>query len=299
MLGGLAGLAATLYFNLGPLFGLGLLLFGCAVPMLAMEQQGEPSTELNRLHLWVLKLFFVPFYTVGLFYNLTYCIVGKGLLTLVLGIYSVDVALMLVGYLFASPRTFYSVQPLGFGWVVCLICYGPFIRHWPEAQELVSNELFWPHDLRHVALAIPMLSLLALTFSSSVVFGLRGANLGYRGVITNGPFRLMKHPAYFCHAAYAWITALFFLPLTLSTCAVAAVVTVIYRLRAITEERHLRRYPEYVAYCDWIARHGLVARVSQVVVRLLPVPASALRFRKMKPSRIPAASSPTSSGLPR
>ncbi|MER9236025.1 hypothetical protein NKI56_28895 [Mesorhizobium sp. M0622] len=38
----------------------------------------------------------------------------------------------------------------------------------------------------------------------------------------------------------------------------------IYALRAITEERHLSRDPDYVAYCDYIAKNGAVALLKRL-----------------------------------
>jgi len=287
-----------LIFKLGPLVSLWLVIVGCAVPMLALEKGDESEGQPNRWLLWTLKVFFIPFYAYGLFYSLTLLSYAHGLLALVVAVYLVDITFALVGYLFASRRNFYSVQPLGLGWFVCLICYGPLLRLWPQIASVSANEGMWPRELPHAFLAIPMLALLALYFSATIVFGIRFANLGYRGVITAGPYRLMKHPAYFCHAAFAWMTTIFFLPMTLTSFAAAMLITIIYRLRSTTEERHLREYPEYVAYCDWIAQHGIVARLKTGVLKSLRLaPGQALVATT--PARAAAASSPTGSGSPR
>ncbi len=73
----------------------------------------------------------------------------------------------------------------------------------------------------------------------------------------------MKHPAYFAHAGNAWIITPIFLPaagiaLGPSQLLVPIAFTLLYRLRSLTEERHMSEDPAYVAYIGWIARHGLV-----------------------------------------
>jgi protein-S-isoprenylcysteine O-methyltransferase Ste14 len=156
------------------------------------------------------------------------------------------------------------------GWVVCLLCYRPAYAHWPAFAKVVSNEIAWPSTLAFTPLsitaAILMLALLGLYVSATVVFGLRFSNLSNRGVITSGPYRLMKHPAYFAHAANAWILCLVLLPaggidLGLGRILVPLAFTLLYRLRAVTEERHMSEDAAYVAYARWIEQHGLLATV--------------------------------------
>jgi hypothetical protein len=82
----------------------------------------------------------------------------------------------------------------------------------------------------------------------------------------------MKHPAYFAHVGNAWIITFVFLPeagvqLTLPQMLVPIAFTVLYRCRAITEEMHLRKDERYIAYSDWIARHGLVGRLRHLFAR--------------------------------
>jgi protein-S-isoprenylcysteine O-methyltransferase Ste14 len=233
--------------------------------MLILDKQGEPSPELNRTLLWALKLFFIPVYGMTLFLNIAAFTHVQGLAAVVLGIYALDLAFAVVGYLFASARTFFSVQPLGLGWVVCLVCYPPFVFQFRDAAGVLGIETNWPQRLPEPLLAVPMLLLLALYFSATIAFGIRFSNLGYRGVITTGPYKWMKHPAYFCHAAFAWMTVVFFVPLSIASVSAASVLTVIYWLRSVTEEWHLRQYPDYVAYCDFIAERGVLARLKNLL----------------------------------
>jgi hypothetical protein len=48
-------------------------------------------------------------------------------------------------------------------------------------------------------------------------------------------------------------------------CALLLMLNGVYFLRARTEERHLSRDPEYVAYALWIDAHGLLAGLGRVL----------------------------------
>ncbi|OAG62503.1 putative membrane domain protein [Burkholderia pseudomallei] len=49
--------------------------------------------------------------------------------------------------------------------------------------------------------------------------------------------------------------------------AALVAVNLLYWLRAKTEERHLMRDPDYRAYAEWIARHGMFARLGRMLGR--------------------------------
>jgi len=96
-----------------------------------------------------------------------------------------------------------------------------------------------------------------------VIFGCRFSNLTHRGILTNGPYRLSKHPAYLSKNLSYWLIAVPFISTTgsadaLRGCLMLGLVNVIYFLRARTEERHLSRDPAYVAYALWINEHGVL-----------------------------------------
>ena len=135
---------------------------------------------------------------------------------------------------------------------------------------MVTTEVLWPRLLNDTVTswigAGVMLVVLTLYISATVVFGLRFSNLTNRGVITSGPYRLMKHPAYFAHVVNAWVIVFVLLPAagtppSLGMAVVPVAFTVFYRARALTEERHMREEPAYREYEAWIAEHGLLARL--------------------------------------
>lgn len=233
--------------------------------------------------LWALKAIFIPLYggsllaIVSMAFTLDLSEPMGWLVLAVTLAYTVDLAFGLSGYLFASNElapTLRSTQRLVLGWVVCIACYGPIFTHWPAFEAVVLTEISWPSSLVPGPVTIPatvaMLVLLALYVSASVHFGLRFSNLANRGVLTAGPYRLMKHPAYFAHVANAWIIALVLMPaagidLGPSQWLVPLAFTGLYWARARTEEMHMREDPIYVGYADWISRYGLLGRLKRVV----------------------------------
>lgn len=187
----------------------------------------------------------------------------------------VDVQFATVGYaltmkpLDAHIRT---ANPYLAGWVAALICYPPFIlmnnggpldyhyatsdwAHWFEGQTL----LLW--------LWGAVLVLLTAVYAwATVAFGLRFSNLTHRGILTHGPYRWTKHPAYLSKNAYWWLATLPFLVTTGSmtdmvrNTALLALVSAVYYWRAKTEERHLMPDPAYADYAAWMDRNAPVTR---------------------------------------
>jgi len=97
------------------------------------------------------------------------------------------------------------------------------------------------------------------------VFGIRFSNLTYRGVLTNGPYRFTRHPAYLAKNLFWWASVLPFLVTTGSVADAVRnsffllIVNAIYYWRARTEEAHLlAEDPKYVEYHAWMAQHGLI-----------------------------------------
>ena len=128
-----------------------------------------------------------------------------------------------------------------------------------------------------------IVALAAVYAWATVVFGLRFSNLTHRGIITTGPYRFVRHPAYLSKNLLWWMTYLPFLSAeggsaAVQNCILLLAVNAIYYARAKTEERHLLADPAYQAYCAWTAEHGLVARLGRALRRAI-VSGSARRFR--------------------
>lgn len=198
-----------------------------------------------------------------------------GLMVVVL--FLIDVQIGTVGYLLTlRPLDSHirSGNPFLAGWLAALLCYPPFV--WgiigPDNQVL-SYEIGtpgWAHWLagKEALLWVwggLLVFLTGIYAWATVVFGIRFSNLTYRGVLTHGPYRFTRHPAYLSKNLFWWASVLPFLVTTGST--VDAIrnsffllgVNGIYYWRARTEEAHLlAEDPKYRAYHAWMEDHGLI-----------------------------------------
>ncbi len=202
---------------------------------------------------------------------------GMALITL---LFLIDVQIGTVGYLVTfRPLDAHirSGNPLLAGWVAALMCYPPFVFTFMGQGMLGyeagtpgrgdANWAFWLAN--HPALmwlwAALLVALTALYAWATVAFGLRFSNLTYRGVLTNGPYRLSRHPAYLAKNSFWWLSTLPFLVTNgnpvdvIRNCVGLAAVNAIYFWRARTEEEHLwAEDPKYRAYHAWMSEHGLI-----------------------------------------
>ncbi|CAG9215365.1 isoprenylcysteine carboxylmethyltransferase family protein [Burkholderia gladioli] len=167
-----------------------------------------------------------------------------------------------------------TVEPTALGWLVALVCYQPFWSLISDRYIRYEGTLFWDNWLAGVPLiqclwGAAIIALVLCYALSTISFGLRFSNLTNRGIITSGPYRFTKHPAYLTKNLSYWMISVPFVgalgwQVALAHCAALLAVNGIYFMRAKTEERHLMRDPEYRAYAAWIAQHGLFARIRQV-----------------------------------
>ena len=167
-----------------------------------------------------------------------------------------------------------SANPLLAGWLAALVCYPPFqLMQTGGPLFYQTNTAGWGYWLAgHTGLlwawAALLIGLTAIYAWATVAFGLRFSNLTYRGVLTNGPYRFTKHPAYLAKNTFWWLESLPFLVVSHSFTDMVrnafflACVSAIYFWRAKTEEAHLlAEDPKYRAYADWMAQHGLITRL--------------------------------------
>jgi len=183
--------------------------------------------------------------------------------------YFADVGLVSMTYLMSFKVTdthIRSTEPTVLGWTAALVCYQPF---WSliNSQYLGYDpgrpwgawlhEIPWFYDLWGVLILI----LIGIYLWSTIAFGGRFSNLTHRGIITNGPYRYSKHPAYLAKNLSWWLIAMPFMVNTtiaeaLRHSALLLLLNGIYYLRAKTEERHLALDPVYRQYLEWIDAHG-------------------------------------------
>ena len=176
------------------------------------------------------------------------------------GLFVVDVMVFAVGYGVEHPwlrNEIRSVEPTLLGWLAALLCYPPLALLTSNALPRFSLELpLFRSPTFQVATAVAMLLCIGVYAWATVALGFRASNLTNRGIVTTGPYRWLRHPAYVAKNISWWIGAT---PLLIGFARsnpwglVLAIVgtaawSAIYVLRALTEERHLGSDPDYQAY---------------------------------------------------
>jgi hypothetical protein len=231
---------------------------------------------------WLVKAFFLPLMFVGLSGNISYLSVYPFRLFIeqhnnrmifdyaFTYMYTIDLVVVFVGYIM-TLRIFDShirtVEPSFIGWFVALQCYQPFWGALSGQYFAYESGFYWWQWLANypfifIVWGSMILFLLTIYSWSSVFFGIRFSNLTNRGILTNGPYRLMRHPAYISKNLSWWLVSIPFISQAgffpaLQHCLLLLLVNFIYYLRAKTEERHLSQDPVYVQYANAINERGL------------------------------------------
>ncbi len=252
------------------------------VGLIATGQWKKADTKFLGPHCrnWIIKGFFVPLMTVFLTKNM---LNFRGNLTgmwfddfvsftffaLTL-LFTIDIIFAMCGYIFALrliDTHERSSEPTMLGWVVALICYPPFNLLFQDNYTVFSSEDTW----RKIFADIPILygifgtiivGLIFIYVWATVAFGNRFSNLSHRGIITSGPYRFTKHPAYIAKNIAWWFMGVPFIAfVSIDDCIRATIMLLImnwiYYMRAYTEERHLARDPVYRDYQEWILKNGI------------------------------------------
>jgi isoprenylcysteine carboxyl methyltransferase (ICMT) family protein YpbQ len=195
--------------------------------------------------------------------------------TAMLLIFFVEYIVVVVGYcctLKLFNTHIRTTDQSGFGWLACLACYGPLWMALYPAYLAYGNQSYWQGALEHMSTGFIVIWGIAILLLSicyvrcTIAFGLRFSNLTNRGIITNGPYRWFKHPAYLVKNISFWMISVPFIPTAgiseaIRTCLLLLLVNGLYYVRARTEENHLRSDPDYVAYESWMAQNSLFAKL--------------------------------------
>lgn len=202
-------------------------------------------------------------------------------------LFVIDVQIGTVGYLLTlRPLDAHirSGNPFLAGWLAALMCYPPFVFGIMADSGIIAYEVNtadWAYWLQgHTVLlwvwAAWLVFLTAIYAWATFAFGIRFSNLTYRGVLTNGPYRFTRHPAYLSKNLFWWFSILPFAVTSgnpvdmIRNTFFLGVVSAIYYWRAKTEEAHLlAEDPKYREYSNWMARHGLItAPLTRIANRL-------------------------------
>jgi len=253
--------------------------------MLIGREAYDRAEVYNHLRAWGVKTFFCAFMISILPYgyanvvNFDFATAPDGPFWTATNLFElvflVDVQIAMVGYLLTfKPLDAHirSANPFLAGWIAALACYPPFIQMGGTGVlDYHPGSSDWSHWLQgHETLAwiwAAALVILCVIYAwATVIFGIRFSNLTYRGVITNGPYRLTRHPAYLSKNLFWWLATMPFLSPDSPVDAVRntllmAGVSAVYYWRAKTEEQHLLaedvKYREYHA---WMAVNAPVTR---------------------------------------
>ena len=196
-------------------------------------------------------------------------------------LFTIDLAFVTIGYVL-TLRLFdshiRSTEPTALGWLSAIICYQPFFGTL-SALYLAYNldNYTWGNwlqgqgnDIGYMIWGSIILVLLLIYALSSVMFGIRFSNLTHRGIITNGPFRYSKHPAYLSKNLSWWMISIPFISQSghftevIRACSMLILMNLVYYVRAKTEERHLMQDPVYQEYALWIDENGLISKIKRI-----------------------------------
>ncbi len=164
-------------------------------------------------------------------------------------VFFIDCSFATFGYMaesrFLGNKT-RSVEPTGFGWLVAISCYPPFNSVLGTYLPLNNGPAHFTDERIHLALKALTVLLFTIYSAATVAFGFKFSNLTNRGIVTGGPYRFIRHPAYATKCAAWWLEHI--PTLTIESALFLCGTCTVYALRAWTEERHLSMDKEYVAY---------------------------------------------------
>ncbi len=260
----LLGAAYYLFFNKQTTINKSLTILTCVKRNLTEYKQTKTITlhneEKTALLFMLVKLFFLPL-LINFCYNhiqeipqlLSNFTLFPFLLTL---LFTLDTFIFTLGYCTESTKLqniCKSVEPTFFGWFVTLICYPPFNSIVGQYVPWGSNDYAtFSNPYATLILKTIIIFLLIIYVAASFSLGLKASNLTNRGIVTKFPYNLIRHPAYTSKLSIWWLTLLpALIPFSSQTLPFAIGMlfwTIIYILRAYTEERHLSQDPEYQHY---------------------------------------------------
>ncbi len=185
-----------------------------------------------------------------------------------------DVLVFTIGYLVELPRLgnqIRSVDPTLLGWAAALLCYTPFNIVLSVFLATPGSEFpRFDSDAMHYTANGLLLLMMGIYTWASVALGFKASNLTHRGIVSRGPYRWVRHPAYACKNMAWWIGSIPIVALAFDKStfdgiqALASIVgwSMLYVLRAVTEEDHLRSvdgdFADYAAKVRYRFIPGLI-----------------------------------------
>lgn len=246
----------------------------------------EIDAEALRSHAltWGVKAFFLPLMVVYLERKIAstgaawrmLMLLNSGLYDFLFELtYLIDLLFCVLGYLVTLrvlDTHVRSTDRTVLGWGAALICYQPFYAVLESSYVKYDDSgIGWEawvsgHPVVHAIWGAAIIALSAIYALSTVSFGLRFSNLTNRGIITSGPYRFLKHPAYISKNLSWWLISVPFISHAggmeaVRHCALLLLFNGVYFVRARTEERHLSQDPAYQVYSSWIRENGVFSKL--------------------------------------
>lgn len=162
----------------------------------------------------------------------------------------VDTAYFSFGYIVEHSKLNNKVKSIDqsvLGWVATLSCYLPFNAVTNQLFPFYPNEeLFWISPKLTNVLYITIIIFYFLYLWSTINLGAKCSNLTNRGIVTKGIYKVVRHPAYSSKVISWWLMSI---PIMDTKVVVSMTAwTVIYIIRAYTEEYHLIKDVDYQSY---------------------------------------------------
>jgi len=168
-------------------------------------------------------------------------------------IFVVDVCLAIIGYTIASRwlnnRT-KTVDMSLYGWFVVLLCYPPMNSGFTNqfiAYNNFSTQMMVSADWMFMVLMALILCCYFVYVWSTMALGFKFSNLTNRGVVSQGPYAYLRHPAYASKNLAWWLDNTHVFSNGWAVISLA-VWNLIYFQRGMTEEQHLTQDKSYQRY---------------------------------------------------
>lgn len=142
------------------------------------------------------------------------------------------------------------------GWLICLMCYAPLnqvtgtlFAFGPNIATNTAAGLIIPDMTLFYALEILEIVVLSVLVYCDLSLGPSLANITLKRLQTRGPYGWVRHPATVCKLSLWWLQAGFYSQFWDWKILFGQLMwSLIYILRALSEERHLRQFEEYRLY---------------------------------------------------
>ena len=122
---------------------------------------------------------------------------------------AIAVAVYLFGYCVEHDKLgskIKSIDSTWFGWIVTIMCYAPifFIVFYVIPKGDQEFAFFKNEQITAIVRSLIMLVVLFKTWTIFAL-GTKSSNLTNRGIVTTGPYKLMRHPHYLAKLIVWWI----------------------------------------------------------------------------------------------